>query len=156
MIRSVIPSVTAVLLLAAGATLAPSSARAADDDIVYTATLTDDEQTMPTYSPGKGFAEIRLERATLKITWKITYEGVTSPVTAVGLYGPDNPGANAGQVVDLGVNGLKSPITGSTVISDGVLSYLVTGRVYVNLHTKKYKDGELRGQLRRVRNPPKG
>jgi hypothetical protein len=126
-------------------------AGAADDDILFTATLSDDEQSVPTYSPGSGIAEFRLERATMKLSWKVTYQNLTSPPIAAGLYGPENVGANAGQVVDLANGRLKSPITGSTTLSDGVFQYLITGRVYVNLHTAKYKDGELRGQLRRQR-----
>lgn len=134
------------------AVIAPAAV-AADDDIIYTAVLSDEDQSTPTYSPGKGFAELRLERATLKLSWKITYQGLTSPPIAAGLYGPENVGANAGQVVDLGTRGLRSPIVGSAIISDGVLGYLTTGRIYVNIHTHRYKDGELRGQVRRQRAP---
>lgn len=137
-----------------GCVVALPTALAANDDIVYTAVLSDEDQSTPTYSPGKGFAEFRLERATLKLSWKITYQGLTSPPIAAGLYGPENVGANAGQVVDLGTRDLRSPIIGSAIISDGVLGYLTTGRVYINIHTRRYKDGELRGQLRRQRTPP--
>jgi hypothetical protein len=140
-----------VLVLAVSALLAVLPARAADDDIIFTAALSPDEQSAPTYSPATGFAEVRLERATLKITWKVTYKDTTSPVIAAGLYGPENAGGNAGQVVDFAPSGLKSPMQGSTILSDGVFQYLITGRVYVNIHTTKYKDGELRGQLRRIR-----
>jgi hypothetical protein len=143
----------AALALSALAVLTVSRAESAADDIVFTATLTDEDQSTPTYSPGSGYAEVRLERATLKITWKVTYRGLTSKPIAAGLYGPENVGANAGQVVNLGVNGLASPIQGSEVLSDGVFQYLITGRVYVNIHTARYKDGELRGQLRRQRRP---
>ena len=140
-----------LLLALVSASFAADHAVAADDDIFYVATITDDEQSVPTESPGSGIAEFRLERATLKLSWKITYQGLTSPPIIAGLYGPENVGANAGQVVDLGTRGLKSPIIGSTIISDGVLGYLTTGRVYVNIHTTRYRDGELRGQLRRQR-----
>ena len=126
-------------------------ARAADDDIVFTATVTADDQSIPTESPGIGQAEVRLERATLKITWNVTYRGLTSAAVSAGLYGPENVGANAGRIVDLAVNGLKSPLRGSKLLSDGEFQYLITGRVYVNIHTRKYPDGELRGQLRRRR-----
>ncbi len=126
-------------------------AETAEDDIVFTAALTADDQSIPTESPATGLAEVRLERATLKITWKVTYRGLTSRPTVAGLYGPENVGANAGQVVNLGVRGLTSPITGSLVLSDGVFQYLITGRAYVNIHTTRYPQGELRGQLRRQR-----
>jgi hypothetical protein len=132
-------------------------ALAADDDIIFTAVLTDNEQSIPTESPGKGFIEARLERATLKLSWKVTFENLTSPPTEAGLYGPENVGANAGQVIDLtgGKRPIQSPIIGSAVLSDGVFQYLITTRVYANIHTTKYKDGELRGQLRRIRSEKK-
>jgi len=139
----------ACLVLAA--TLASPIALAADDDIVFTAALSDDDQSTPVVSPGAGFAEVRLERATMKITWKVTYKDLTSPPTAAGLYGPENVGGTAGLVVDLANGNLKSPLAGSTVLSDGVFQYLITGRVYVNIHSKRFPNGELRGQLRRQR-----
>lgn len=146
----------AMFVLGTAGVLTPSASRAADDDIVFAATLTDDDQSTPTESSGAGYAEVRLERATLRITWKVTYKGLTSRITAAGLYGPENVGANAGQVVNLGAKSLGSPIEGSQVLDDGVFQYLITGRVYVNLHTARYPLGELRGQLRRQRPRPAG
>lgn len=139
----------AALIFCAVSIVSLPSVQAASDDIIFAATLTPDEESTPTESPATGYVEVRLERATLKISWKLTYKGLTSNPTAAGLYGPENVGANAGQVVDFATHGLKSPIQGSQVLSDGVFQYLITGRVYVNLHTTRYKDGELRGQLRR-------
>ena len=128
-----------------------SHGETAQDDILFAGKLTADDQSTPTDSPGEGYAEVRLERATLRILWKITYRGLTSKPIAAGLYGPENVGANAGQIVNLGVKGLASPMQGSQVLSDGEFQYLITGRVYANIHTARYKDGELRGQLRRQR-----
>ena len=141
----------AALALSALVFLTISRAESAADDIIFAANLSPDDQSTPTESPATGYAELRLERATLKLTWKVTYRGLTSKPIAAGLYGPENVGANAGQVVNLGARGLASPIQGSEVLSDGVFQYLITGRVYVNIHTTRYKDGELRGQLRRQR-----
>ncbi len=145
------PRRRAALALGVLSLLTVSRAQTAEDDIVFAATLTPDEQSTPTDSPGTGYAELRLERATLKLSWTVTYKGLTSKIIGVGLYGPENVGANAGQVVNFGAHGLASPVRGSEVLSDGVFQYLITGRVYVNLHTVRYKDGELRGQLRRQR-----
>jgi hypothetical protein len=149
-LRRAAPALSALAVLTISQAAIPR-AESAEDDIIFAANLTPDDQSTPTESPGTGYAEVRLERATLKITWKVTYRGLTSKPIAAGLYGPENVGANAGQVVNLGVRGLASPIQGSEVLSDGVFQYLITGRVYVNIHTTRYKDGELRGQLRRQR-----
>jgi hypothetical protein len=147
--RAALALSTLAVLTISGAAI--PRAESAEDDIIFAANLTPDDESTPTESPATGYAEVRLERATLKITWKVTYRGLTSKPIAAGLYGPENVGANAGQVVNLGVRGLASPIQGSEVLSDGVFQYLITGRVYVNIHTTRYKDGELRGQLRRQR-----
>ena len=111
--------------------------------------LTPDDQSTPTYSPATGYALVWLERETLTLHWKVTYTDLTSPPTIAGLYGPENVGANAGIIVDLAPGGIASPIEGSTVLTDGKSRYLITSRVYANIHTKKYPNGELRGQLRR-------
>ncbi len=47
---------------------------------------------------------------------------------------------------------VKSPFSGSVVLTDSQVEYLVTGRFYVNVHTVKYPAGELRGMINRV--PP--
>jgi hypothetical protein len=137
------------LLLALAITIPAPTARAGSNDILFTAELSDDEQSTPTYSKGKGRAEIVLERETLKITWTVTYQDLSSPPVTAGLFGPENVGANAGMLIDFAPKGLKSPIKGSAVLSDGQLQYLITGRVYVNITSQKWQAGELRGQLSR-------
>jgi hypothetical protein len=37
------------------------------------------------------------------------------------------------------------------VLADGQLKYLLNSRMYVNITTGKYRDGEIRGQLQRMR-----
>lgn len=146
--------VAIIALSLAASTSIGMDARAADDDILFACNLSDEDQSIPTYSPGTGRAQIWLERATLKVTWKITYQDVTSPVIDAGLYGPENVGANAGQYLNFSPEKkYASPLEGSKVLSDGEFQYLVTGRTYVNIHTTKYKEGELRCQLRRQRLP---
>ena len=119
--------------------------------IVFYADLSADEESAETYSPGIGRFECALERKTLKLTWKVTYQKLTSPVIGAGIHGPQSPGAEAGVLVDLGGKGLTSPIEGSSILNEGQLEYLLTDRMYVNILTKKYPGGELRGQLARLR-----
>ena len=119
--------------------------------IVFFADLSADEQSAVTDSPALGRADFLLERATMKFSWIITYNDLTSAPTAAGLHGPQAPGGNAGLLIDIAKSGLQSPITGSAIITDGQLDYLLTGKMYVNIRTAKFDLGELRGQIMRKR-----
>ncbi len=125
----------------------------ADDGppIHFYADLTADEQSAVTDSPALGRADFVLERASLRFSWVVTYNDLTAAPTAAGLHGPQTPGGNAGLLVDIAKSGLGSPIEGSTIISDGQLEYLLTGKIYVNVRTVQYDLGELRGQIMRKR-----
>jgi hypothetical protein len=121
--------------------------------IHFAAVLSADEQSAPTYSDGSGRAEFVLDRATLEFSWVVTYRGLTTAITGAHIHGPQLPGTNAGILIDIGDKGLGSPLTGSAILTDGLLEYLLAGRLYVNIHSTKYKDGELRGQIKRLRTP---
>lgn len=110
-----------------------------------------DEQSAPTASSGIGCALFILDRPTLRLTWTVTYSKLTSTATAAHVHGPQTPGGNAGVLFDLAPDGMRSPLQGSIVLNDGQLSYLLTGRTYVNIHTTRYPPGELRGQIMRLR-----
>jgi hypothetical protein len=128
---------------------------AASDDIHFGAELTPDEETMVVSSAGAGHADVWLERANLKITWRVTFKGLAKPPISVGMYGPATAGANAGLQLDLGAQGLASPVGGSTILSDGQFQYLITSKMFVNVLTRSFPKGELRGQLERTRETPK-
>jgi hypothetical protein len=119
--------------------------------IKFSASLSADEQSAPTESPGSGQAEFVLDRPTQRLDWTITYSGLTSNAVAAHAHGPQTPGGNAGVLFDLAPEGMKSPLKGSRKINDGELEYLLTGRIYVNIHTTKLPAGELRGQMMRQR-----
>jgi hypothetical protein len=152
----------AVLMLAAVAL--PLSARAAEpcgyfsadpqDDkgppIHFKAVLSADEESAVTESPGVGEVDFTLDRKTLKLSWKLTFKNLTTPPTGAYIRGPQTPGSEAGILHDLAPKGVVSGVEGSAEINEGELAYLVQDRLYVNLHTKKYPAGELRGHLQRI------
>ncbi len=119
--------------------------------ISFYADLSADEQSAVTESPGIGRAEFVLERSTLNLTWKVTFQDTTSPATGVHIHGPQTPGGEAGIVVDLAPDGMTEIVEGSTVLSEGNMIYLVQDRLYVNLHTTRYPAGELRGHIKKQR-----
>ena len=119
--------------------------------INFLAILSSEEQSAPTESPGIGRAEFVLDRPTLRLEWVVTYSGLTSKATAAHIHGPQTPGGNAGVLFDLAPDSLGETLKGSVILNDGALEYLLTGRMYVNIHTTKYPPGELRGQIMRLR-----
>lgn len=146
---------TAYALTAIAASLATQPAATGDDlgpPIRFGAELSADEQSAYTESPGVGRAEFVLERATLRLSWTLSYRDLTSAPIGVAIHGPQTPGGNAGVLIDMAPKGIQNPLKGSAILTDGQLEYLLTGRTYVNLRTQKYKVGELRGQI--MRQPP--
>jgi hypothetical protein len=125
----------------------------ADDGppIHFYADLSADEQSAVTESPGVGRVDFVLERETLRFSWVLTYSDLTSLPTGIEIYGPQTPGGNAGLLMNLAQSGLRSPVEGAAILSDGELEYLLTGRMYVNLRTTNFELGELRGQIMRQR-----
>lgn len=114
----------------------------------YEATLAGGQEVPPATTSGSGQAEVRYNRDTSMLSWRVTYSGLTGPATAGHIHGPAGPGQNAGVVVPF-ANVAASPITGETRITPEQLNQLSSGQWYVNLHTARFPGGEIRGQLRR-------
>ena len=121
---------------------------------LFEADLSARYQTIMTDSDGAGFAKVRFDINTMEMTWEVNYDGLTSPPTGITVHGPAQPGTNAVAIIDLGINGLESPITGTMTVSDAHIQYMLLGWTYVLLKTERYDHGELRGKLDTV--PPPG
>jgi hypothetical protein len=119
----------------------------------FYADLSAAEQSVTTVSPGVGRADFALDRDTLRLSWKVTYSKLTSGPIGAGVHGPQRPGTNAGVQIDFGRAGGALPLQGSAALTDAQIEYLLAGRMYVNVRTARYPEGELRGQVQRVPAP---
>lgn len=154
-INSFLPPLAVVALLLATAAPAADAPPAPEDPIRFCAALSDAEESVPTYSDGRGRGVFTLSRADLTFTWDVAFRGLSGPVVAANAHGPQRPGANASALFPLATGAapaspLTSPLKGSIVLSEGQLKYLLNARIYVNLTTAKYPAGEIRGQVQRV------
>lgn len=115
---------------------------------VYTATLTSGEEVPPAAdSQGTGTAEVRVDTATNELTYKVTWNGLTGPATMGHIHGPAERGKEARPVVPFqGVAGNTST-EGKAKITPTQYGDLAAGLWYANVHTAKYPNGEVRGQL---------
>jgi hypothetical protein len=108
------------------------------------AALSGDQEVPPTGSLGTGTAALTLDRASNELAWRIIYSGLSEPVTAVHLHSPAKRGSDA--EINIRDN-LKSPITGSTILTDEQERQLLAGQWFVNIHTVACPNGEIRGQV---------
>lgn len=111
----------------------------------FTADLKGTSQVPPNDSAGTGKAEVSYDDASHMLTWTITYSGLTGDATAAHFHGPAKEGENAGPMIP--ITQLDSPMKGSATLTEDQSQALTGGKMYVNVHTAKYPDGEIRGQL---------
>lgn len=110
------------------------------------ATLDGKSEVPATTSSGTGMADINYDAATKKLSWKVTYSGLSGPATAAHFHGPAETGKNAGVMVPIpGI--ANSPVEGSATLTDAQASDLLAGKLYVNIHTAANPGGEIRGQV---------
>jgi CHRD domain len=99
-------------------------------------------------APPTGLGEMigTYDPSTQVLTWHVTYAGLSGPVLAAHFHGPATPGMDAPPVIFFQPP-LTSPIDGSQKLTLDQVSQLLGGLYYVNLHTKAFPMGEIRGQV---------
>jgi CHRD domain len=110
------------------------------------ATLDSASEVPANTSAGKGTADIDYDAASKKLTWKLTYSGLSGPATAAHFHGPAEAGKNAGVAVAI-PGATASPAEGSATLTDAQAADLLAGKYYVNVHTAANPGGEIRGQV---------
>ena len=130
--------IAAIAMLAASACFGEEMKMKAD--------LSATQEVPPTQSQGKGNAEVNFDTASKKLSWTVTYSGLTGPATAAHFHGPAEAGKNAGVAVPI-PNQATSPVTGSATLTDAQAADLTAGKYYVNIHTAANPGGEIRGQV---------
>ena len=135
----------AVAALALGALMFATTPVMAET-ISYKADLKGSSSVPPNDSKGTGNLDAAYDTASKKMTYTITYTGLTGPATAAHFHGPAAAGANAPPVVPI-TGSVASPIKGEATLTEAQLADLQAGRWYFNIHTDANKGGEIRGQV---------
>ena len=100
-------------------------------------------------STAQGRAVVDYDTATRRLTWRIEYKGLTTPLTAAHFHGPSAPDKNAGVRVPIVTGPSASPLSGNATLTDEQAQELLDGRWYINVHTATHPAGEIRGQVMR-------
>lgn len=134
----------------------------------HKAVLSGYQEVPSTYTTGSGAATVQADETGKSLTVTLRYSNLKGVAKAAHLH-LGQPGVNGGIVASLcGADGKPACPAQATdfVVTvnaadvkavqgleagalDGVLDALEHGALYVNIHTDKFADGEIRGQLRR-------
>jgi hypothetical protein len=109
----------------------------------YKADLKASKEVPATDSSATGKANVTYDDKSKKLSWVVTYSGLSGEPTAAHFHGPAAPGKNAGPVVDISGDIKK----GSAELTADQAADLKAGKWYLNIHTEKFPDGEIRGQV---------
>ncbi len=115
----------------------------------FTVHLTGAQQVPPVPTRGTGTAKLTYDPATRVVTWRITFNHLSSAVTMAHFHHAP-AGRNGPVALWLTHRGgaIASPITGRATLSRTVAKEFLAGDLYINLHTKDHPAGELRGQIK--------
>ncbi|MBT8132317.1 MAG: VPLPA-CTERM sorting domain-containing protein [Gammaproteobacteria bacterium] len=98
-----------------------------------------------TGSSATGSASMTYDNVSGLFSWNISWTTLDGNVTVAHFHGPAQPGQNAG--VQVVIDELNSPSSGSAMISAAQGGDLLAGLWYINIHSDLHPGGEIRGQV---------
>jgi len=109
--------------------------------------LVGSQETPPNKSKGTGsFTGTVVEKRKSKtLTWKLTFKGLSGPATAAHIHVGKK--GKAGNVIVPLCTPCKSGAHGSAKVTEAIVNALEHHKAYANVHTAKYPNGEIRGQI---------
>ena len=120
-----------------------AAATAQAEMMKFTTEMTGTAAVPPTDSAATGTAEVTLDTEAKTVTWVYTHTGLSGDMTAAHIHGPATVTEAAPPVIDTTTETMK----GTAPITDAQAAELIAGKYYLNVHTEKFPDGEIRGQL---------
>ncbi len=163
-----------MFVMAVAIALVPIS-RARADTLLFQATLQGSKEKVPNSVHATGHATVKLDTAAKTVSYRVVFSGLSVPAThgATGamsgmsgkgemsgmrtlpdimFHGPKLLGTKAPELIFM-IDYPVSPVTGVRHVNDRQIAELKSGQWYVNIHTPKYPDGEIRGWFTPVGSP---
>ena len=92
-----------------------------------------------------GEAQFTYNSDTRQLDYYVTYDGI-SP-TKIDFHGPAGPAENAATILSIPVS--ETPISGTINLTRDQANILLAGKAYLDMPSKAYADGEIRGQVQK-------
>jgi len=122
------------------------------DNIYYgTITMSGAQETPPVTTTATGKIDANYNRFTKTLSYSVTFSGLSDSATMAHIHGLGEPAVAAPVLQTFSpFPRRKEGSYSGTLFIDGVKfteEYLLGGRYYINIHSKTYGNGEIRGQL---------
>jgi hypothetical protein len=117
------------------------------ETLTFSTILSGSKEKVPNQLTGTGTAHVSLDTLTRTVTYRVEYTGLTGVPSIVHMHGLRPPSGGAPEVIIMRTDKLASPVVGSQVLTELQVEQLRHGDCYVNIHTKRFPDGEIRGWL---------
>src|SRR5262249_35308567 len=109
------------------------------------ATIDGAQETPPVSSHGRGFATFTIDTLTNVLSYYVAFDSLNSAEQLAHIHGPALHGTPAG--VKFSFPALGSPKIGTWNYAQADEPALLSGQMYVNIHTTTSPGGEIRGQI---------
>ena len=106
------------------------------------ATLDGSQQVPANSSTASGLFSGTYDGNSKVLTYNVSYRGIMP--TAAHIH-TGAPGTSGG--ISINFSGLTSPITGTAYLSLDQINDLLNNRMYVNIHSSAFPNGEIRGDI---------
>ena len=83
------------------------------------------------------------------LSYRLTFAHLSGPAIAAHIHGPAARHVSAAVLVPL-CGPCSSPVTRTATLTSSEISLMEAGKTYVNVHTAKNPNGEIRGQITAV------
>ncbi len=118
-----------------------------DHNVYFKAVLTGDNQVPSVNTSAMGMGTFVLNAKANTLTYNINYTDLSSNETMAHFHGPAMSGYSAPPVFTLPMGDMKA---GVWHYDPKMEKSILNGKIYVNVHSEMFPNGEIRGQLMRV------
>lgn len=110
----------------------------------FSATLEGSQEVPASASNATGAGVFSIDTAQNMFSYQISYEGLEGEEQSAYIYGPASRGQTGGMLHTLPVGPQK---VGIWIYDESLEQDILAGRIYVNIYTSTYADGEIRSQI---------
>ncbi len=136
--------------LASAVALLLALAPAAHATTGFSATITGGQEVPPSGSPGFGNASFVLDNSQTNLSYSVTFCYLVGGLTASHIHQAP-PGTNGPIIVPLNIGAASGLMCGSfsgvATVTPAIVTAMLNGQTYINLHSLQFPGGEIRGQI---------